>query len=69
MSEPQLPPARPTPSPKKLLGVAAVGSATAVLAYVIGRGTIIGMVAVFAVLGIGQRVWARWYRKRRDASL
>jgi hypothetical protein len=49
---------------RTLLIVAAIGAATALLAYVIGRGTLLGMIAVFVVLGVGQRVWAHWYRRR-----
>lgn len=69
MSQPNPRPPRPAPSVKTLLGVAAWGATTAVLAYVIGRGTIVGMVAVFAVIGIGQRVWARWYRRRNKLPM
>jgi hypothetical protein len=36
--------------------VAAVGAISGLLACVIGRGTIFGMIAVFAAIGIGQRV-------------
>lgn len=47
-----------------MLIVAAIGAVTALLAYVIGRATLPGMIAVFVVIGVGQRVWAHWYRKR-----
>ena len=47
-----------------MLIVAAIGAVTALLAYVIGRATVPGMIAVFVVIGVGQRVWAHWYRKR-----
>jgi uncharacterized membrane protein YjjB (DUF3815 family) len=57
------PPARRN-DPKTLAQVAVIGATTTVLAYWIGRGTIVGMVAVFAVVGIGSRLWARWYRRR-----
>ena len=50
--------------PKTLATIAVIGAATAVLAYWIGRGSIVGMVAVFAVIGIGGRLWAYWYRGR-----
>ena len=53
-------PARPT----TLLMVAAIGAVTGILAYVIGRGTVPGMIAVFIVIGVGQRLWAHLYRKR-----
>jgi hypothetical protein len=69
MSQPNPRPARPAPSAKTLLGVAAWGATTVLLAYVIGRGTVVGMVAVFAVIGIGQRVWARWYRRRHQLPM
>ena len=57
---PERPPLRVT----TLLVVAAVGAISGLLAYVIGRGTVLGMIAVFAVIGIGQRIWAHWYRRR-----
>lgn len=50
--------------PRTLLIVAAIGAITALLAYVIGRGAVPGMIAVFVVIGVGQRAWAHWYRKR-----
>ncbi|MHB8467344.1 MAG: hypothetical protein ACYDD7_21220 [Acidimicrobiales bacterium] len=40
------------------------GAGTATIAYVVGRGSVVGMVIVFAVIGIGVRVWAHWYRRR-----
>lgn len=39
------------------------------LAYIIGRGSIVGMIAVFAVIGVGQRLWARWYRRRHNLPM
>ena len=50
--------------PRTLLIIAAIGAVTALLAFVIGRGTVQGMIAVFVVIGVGQRAWAHWYRKR-----
>jgi hypothetical protein len=60
----QQPPRRPPPNAKTLLIVGGIGAMTATLAYVIGRGNPLGMIAVFAVIGVGQRVWAHHYRKR-----
>jgi hypothetical protein len=54
---------------KTLFFVAIWGAVTVVLAYVIGRGTVFGMVAVFAVSGIGQRFWARWHTRRHSLPL
>jgi hypothetical protein len=51
--------------PMRMLIVIAVGATTAILAYVIGRGTVAGMIAVFVVIGVAQRMWAHWYRTRR----
>ena len=50
--------------PMRMLVVAAIGAITGFLAYVIGRGTVAGMIAVFVVIGVVQRVWAHWYRTR-----
>jgi hypothetical protein len=57
-------PERPPLRLSTLLAVAAIGAVSALLAFVIGRGTIPGMIAVFAVIAVGQRVWSHWYRKR-----
>lgn len=69
MSETRPLPERRPVTAKTLLGVSAWGATTAPLAYVIGRGTILGMVAVFAVIGVGHRVWARRYRKRHNIPM
>ena len=50
--------------PKTLATIAVIGAATTVLAYWIGRGSVVGMVAAFAVIGIGGRLWAYRYRRR-----
>ena len=52
-----------------LLAVSAIGAVSALLAYVIGRGNIPAMIAVFAVIAVGQRVWSLWYRKRHGVPL
>ena len=52
-----------------LLAVSAIGAVSALLAYVIGRGNIPAMIAVFAVIAVGQRVWSHWYRKRHGLPL
>ncbi len=69
MTDPRPLPGRRPVTAKTLLGVAAWGVITGTLAYVIGRGTVPGMVAVFVVIGVGQRVWARWYRKRHNIPM
>lgn len=68
MTDPRPLPERSPVTAKTLLGVSAWGATTATLAYVIGRGTVPGMVAVFVVIGVGQRVWAHWYRKRHNIA-
>ncbi|MHB8665482.1 MAG: hypothetical protein ACYDH6_22580 [Acidimicrobiales bacterium] len=55
---------RPRPNPRMLALAACWGAGTATIAYVVGRGSVVGMVIVFAVIGIGVRVWAHWYRRR-----
>lgn len=62
--DPTIPPRRDPPTVGTMAAVAVWGAASAVIAYIVGRGTVIGMVIVFAALGIGQRVWAHWYRGR-----
>ena len=47
-----------------MLIVAAIGAVTALLAYVIGRATVPGMIAVFVVIGVGQRIWPTGTAKR-----
>jgi len=57
------PPRPERPSAKTMAAVAAWGAGSALIAYFVGRGTVGGMVIVFAVLGVGLRVWDHWYRR------
>lgn len=51
-------------NPRSLVLAAGWGAATALTAYLVGRGNVAAMVVVLVVIGVGQRAWAYWYHRR-----
>lgn len=64
MVEPRRQPGYRPPSIRGLATAAAWGGGSAILAYILGRGTVVGMAIVFATLGIGVRVLVHRYHYR-----
>jgi hypothetical protein len=55
----------PRPTPRTLLGVAAWGAATALIAYLVSGGNLAIFVAVMLLIGIAQRIAAVHIVRRR----